>query len=67
MLGPDRADAALVRAIAGTGAELVLLPHPASDTEPERAGSAAGGAQPPGGQPELTDGTAALLRFTTPS
>ena len=67
VLGPDRADAALVRAIAGTGAELVLLPHPASDIEPERAGSAAGGAQPPRGQPELADGTAALLWFTTPS
>jgi hypothetical protein len=67
VLGLDRADAALVRAIAGTGAELVLLRHPAADTEPDRAGSAAGGAQPPGGQPEFADGTAALLRFTTPS
>lgn len=67
VLGLDRADAALVRAVAGTGAELVLLPHPASDTEPDKAGSAAGGAQPPGGQPELADGAAALLRFTTPS
>lgn len=43
------------------------LGRPASDTEPDRAGSAAGGAQPPGGQPQPADGTAALLRFTTPS
>jgi hypothetical protein len=67
ILGAERADAALVRAVAGGGAELVLLPHPASDTEPDRAGSAAGGAQPPGGQPDLADGMAALLRFTSPS
>ena len=67
VLGPDRADAALIRAIAGTGAELVLLPHPGSSAEPERAGSAAGGVSPPGEQPELADGIAALLRFTAPS
>jgi hypothetical protein len=66
-LGQDRADAALVRAIAGTGAELVLLEHPASDSDPDRAGSAAGGASPPDNQPELADGIGALLRFTSPS
>jgi hypothetical protein len=67
VIGLDRADAALVRAVAGTGAELVLLPDPASGTEPDRTGSAAGGAPLPGGQPELTDGIGALLRFTSPS
>jgi hypothetical protein len=66
VLGQDRADAALIRAIAGTGAELVLLPHPAKETDPNRAGSAAGGA-PLDEQPELTDGIGALLRFTSPS
>lgn len=29
VLGQDRADAALLRAVAGSGADLVLLPHPA--------------------------------------
>jgi hypothetical protein len=67
VLGLERADAALVRAVAGSGAELVLLPHPAAATEPDRAGSAAGGAPPPGEQPELADGVAALLRFTSTS
>lgn len=67
VLGTDRADAALVRAVAGSGAELVLLPDPASDTEPDRTASAAGGARPPGGQPELTDGIGALLRFSSPA
>jgi len=38
-----------------------------SATEPDRAGSAAGGAPPPGEQPELADGIAALLRFTSTS
>ncbi|MDQ4102286.1 MAG: hypothetical protein M3186_00700, partial [Actinomycetota bacterium] len=65
VLGQDRADAALIRAIAGSGADLALLPHPAADNEPARAGSAAGGAPPPGGLPELADGIGALLRFTT--
>jgi hypothetical protein len=67
VLGTDRADAALVRAVAGSGAELVLLPHPDSDTEPDRMGSAAGGAAPSDGQPQLTDGIGALLRFSSPS
>jgi hypothetical protein len=67
VLGQDRADAALVRAIAGTGAELVLLPHPARESDPDRAGSAAGGTLLPDGQPELADGIGALLRFTSPS
>ena len=65
VLGQDRADAALVRAIAGTGAELVLLAHPARETDPDRAGSAAGGA-PLDEQPELADGIGALLRFRDP-
>jgi release factor family 2 len=51
VLGEDRADAALVRAVAGTGADLVLVPHAAAPT---------------GGQPDLTDGIGALLRFTNP-
>jgi hypothetical protein len=66
-LGQDRADAALVRAIAGTGAKLVLLEHPASDSDPDHAGSAARGASPPDNQPELADGIGALLRFISPS
>jgi hypothetical protein len=67
VVGTDRADAALVRAVAGSGAELALLPDPASDAEPDRTGSAAGGTPPPGGQPQLTDGIGALLRFTSPA
>ncbi|HZS19794.1 MAG TPA: hypothetical protein VFA63_02270 [Pseudonocardiaceae bacterium] len=67
VVGLDRADAALVRAVAGSGAELVLLPDPTSDTAPNRTGSAAGGAPPPNGQPPLTDGIGALLRFTSPA
>jgi hypothetical protein len=65
VLGQDRADAALVRAIAGTGADLVLLSHPAADIDPDRAGSVAGGTPLPGDRPELVDGIGALLRFTT--
>ncbi|MGH3526140.1 MAG: hypothetical protein ACRDQV_02660 [Pseudonocardiaceae bacterium] len=65
VLGQDRAGAALVRAIAGTGADLVLLSHPAADIDPDRAGSAAGGTSLPGDRPELVDGIGALLRFTT--
>jgi Bacterial archaeo-eukaryotic release factor family 2 len=73
VLGQDRADAALIRAIAGIGAELVLLPHPAMESEPDHAGNAgnagnaAAGAPLPEGQPELADGIGALLRFTSPS
>ncbi|MGH3788961.1 MAG: Vms1/Ankzf1 family peptidyl-tRNA hydrolase [Pseudonocardiaceae bacterium] len=70
VLGQDRADAALIRAMAGSGADLVLLPpsphNGTGDNEPEQTGSAAGGAPPPGGQSELADGIGALLRFTTP-
>ncbi|MFY9807698.1 MAG: hypothetical protein WAK86_10610, partial [Pseudonocardiaceae bacterium] len=33
VLGQDRADAALVRAVAGTGADLLLLPHPGAQPE----------------------------------
>lgn len=66
VLGQDRADAALVRAIAGTGAKLVLLAHPARESDPNRAGSAAGSASLPDDQPELADGIGALLRFTSP-
>ena len=64
-LGEDRADAALLRALAGTGADLVLVPHPATGENPDHAGSAAGAAAPPGGQSDLTDGIGALLRFTS--
>jgi Bacterial archaeo-eukaryotic release factor family 2 len=64
VLGQDRADAALIRAIAGTGAELVLLPHPEAGSDPGRAGSAAGGASIDQ-QPELTNGIGALLRFSS--
>jgi hypothetical protein len=63
VLGQDRADAALLRAVAATGADLVLVPHAAADQDPDRLGSAAGGAAPAGGQPDLTDGIGALLRF----
>jgi Bacterial archaeo-eukaryotic release factor family 2 len=63
VLGQDRADAALIRAIAGSGADLVLLPHPAAENEPKRAGSATGGASPADGHPALADGIGALLRF----
>lgn len=65
VLGQDRADAALLRAVAGSGADLVLLPHPAAGEDPDRAGSAAGGAPLPGGPPDLADGIGALLRFTS--
>lgn len=64
VLGQDRADAALIRAIVGTGAELVLLPHPEAGSDPRRAGSAAGGAWVDQ-QPELTDGIGAVLRFSS--
>lgn len=70
VLGRDRADAALVRAAAGTGADLVVLPHPRAGTDPDRAGSAAGaqGAGPGAEEiPELVDGVGALLRFSTPA
>ncbi|HEX2299394.1 MAG TPA: hypothetical protein VHH34_12925, partial [Pseudonocardiaceae bacterium] len=70
VLGRDRADAALVRAVAGTGARLLLLPHPAAAGDPARAGSAAGaqGTGPdPEQLPELTDGVGAVLRFSTPA
>jgi hypothetical protein len=59
----------LVRAAVGTGARLLVLPHPAADQDPERAGSAAGSrGVGPGAQegPELTDGVGAVLRFSTP-
>lgn len=64
VLGQDRADAALVRAIAGTGSELVLLPHPEAGSDPRRAGSVAGGAKIDQ-QPELSDGVGAVLRFSS--
>ena len=70
VLGRDRADAALVRAAVGTGARLLVLPHPAADQDPERAGSAAGsrGAGPGAEEgPELADGVGAVLRFSTPN
>ena len=63
VLGQVHADAALLRAVAGTGADLVLVPHAAADQDPDRVGSAAGGAAPAGGQPDLPDGISALLRF----
>lgn len=69
VLGRDRADAALVRAVAGTGARLVLLPHPAAAGDPARAGSAAGaqGTGPgPEQVPEMADGVGAVLRYSTP-
>lgn len=69
MLGRDRADAALVRAAAGTGAAVLVLPHPDAAKDPNRAGSAAGarGAGPGADEgPELTDGVGAVLRFSTP-
>lgn len=66
VLGQDRADAALVRAVAGTGADLVLLRHPEADSDPRRAGSAAGGAGPAKNDPELVDGIGAVLRFVEP-
>ena len=65
VLGEDRADAALVRAVAGSGARLVVLRHPDADTDPARAGSAAGSAPVPGEVPGLVDGVGALLRFST--
>ena len=52
-------------AIAGTGADLVLLSRPATDTDPDRAGSAAGGTSLPGDGPELVNDIGALLRFIT--
>lgn len=64
-LGQDRADAALVRAVVGIGAQLVLLPHPARESDPAHAGSAAGGNLLAGEQPEITDGIGALLRFSS--
>lgn len=69
VLGRDRADAALVRAAVGTGARLLVLPHPGADQDPERAGSAAGSrGAGPGAQegPELADGVGAVLRYSTP-
>jgi hypothetical protein len=65
VLGRDRADAALLRGVAATGADLLLLPHPATDEDPRRTGSAAGSAPLPGEQPDLADGLGALLRFST--
>ncbi|MDQ3763396.1 MAG: hypothetical protein M3460_17745 [Actinomycetota bacterium] len=65
VLGQDRADAALVRAVAGSGADLILLPHPAAGISPDRVGSTAGGEPRSSGQPELADGIGALLRFST--
>lgn len=68
-LGRERADAALVRAAAGTGARLVVLPHPNAEDDPRRAGSAAGaqGAGPAAAEtPEMADGVGAVLRFSTP-
>lgn len=67
VLGTDRADAAIVRAVAGTGADLVLLPHPEEATDPRRAGSAAGGDEPRLDRPAMTEGIGALLRFRTQS
>jgi len=69
VLGRDRADAALVRGAAGTGATVLVLPHPDAAQDPDRAGSAAGarGAGPTADEgPELTDGVGAVLRFSTP-
>jgi hypothetical protein len=69
VLGRDRADAALVRAAAGTGARLLVLPHPAAAEDPSRAGSASGarGAGPRSDElPEMSDGVGAVLRFSTP-
>ena len=68
VLGRDRADAALVRAAAGTGARLVVLPHPDVDRDAARAGSAAGarGAEA-GTAPDIADGVGAVLRFSTPT
>jgi hypothetical protein len=43
-----------------------LLSCAATEEDPNRVGSAAGGAAPAGGQPYLTDGIGALLRFTNP-
>lgn len=65
VLGSDRADAAMVRAIAGTGASLVLLPHPSAGTDPRRAGSASGSDEQDLDQPDLPEGTGALLRFAS--
>lgn len=70
VLGPDRADAALVRAAAGTGARLLVLAHPAAAEDPKRAGSASGarGAGPEAGElPDIADGVGAVLRFSTPA
>jgi hypothetical protein len=69
VLGRDRADAALVRAVAGTGARLLVLPHPSAADDPRRAGSAAGaqGAGPGSEEvPEMFDGVGAVLRFSPP-
>jgi hypothetical protein len=68
VLGQDRADAALVRAAAGTGARLLVLPHPAAQQDPKRAGSAAGSGESGGVPvPDMFDGVGAALRFSTPS
>lgn len=71
VLGQDRADAALVRAAAGTGARLLVLPHSAAEQDPKRAGSAAGSAESgeSGGVPvpDMFDGVGAALRFSTPT
>ncbi len=68
VLGTDRADAALVRAAAGTGARLVVLPHPDADRDGARAGRAAGARGTEAGKaPDIADGVGAVLRFSTPT